>query len=88
MNINVSADWNFVDTNTKHVAGYKGHRIAIAGYTAVVEEIMPKHWTGDSIFEFTVLKDHTTIVVRGHRGTLGGAKNAAEMAIEADIKGI
>lgn len=83
MELTLTASWNYVDTNTKHVAGYTGYRLGIAGYIAVVEE---KEFEGEPVFEFTVLHDLYTIVDQGLRGTLGVAKNAAEMAIEKHVK--
>lgn len=49
-------------------------RIAIGGYTAVVEVV-------SSAYHFTVLRDHFEIVGTGDRSTRAAARDAAESMI-------
>lgn len=60
MNLTVTADW----TQPTPTAD----RIAIAGYTAVVEaKIMGYVDSSIPVYEYTVLRDHLEIVAVGHR---------------------
>ncbi|AXQ51652.1 hypothetical protein SEA_COLT_40 [Mycobacterium phage Colt] len=84
MKVTVTAEWQEFHRNDVH-----GHRIEVAGYTAVVEQVSKADWkNGDysPVWQFTVLQDHLRIVEVGQRDALQDAKSAAEAVIQADIQ--
>ena len=88
MRVEISAQWQEVDYSTPGNT-VSGHRIEIAGYTAVVERVSKADWKlGDysPVFQFTVLHDHVRFVEVGQRISLEHAKTAAEVVIQEDIR--
>ncbi|AEJ94303.1 hypothetical protein ALICE_39 [Mycobacterium phage Alice] len=84
MKVTVTAEWQEFHRNDVH-----GHRVEVAGYTAVVEQVSKADWkNGDysPVWQLTVLQDHLRIVEVGQRDTLQDAKSAAETVIQADIQ--
>lgn len=75
MQLTLTADW----TNPTSTAS----RIAIAGYTAVVDVAAGVNLLGEDVplYEFTVLRDHFEIVEVGQRGSRVAAQEAVERII-------
>lgn len=58
-------------------------RLAIGGYTAVVERVLRNLFPGDvvGVYQYTVLHDHFAIIAQGHRQDRSGARLAVEDVI-------
>lgn len=80
MQITVTADWTSPTPTTD--------RIAIAGYTAVVEAVPGWPVGHDVVFEYTVLRDHIEIVEVGHRVDRIAAQITVERIIAEHIQKI
>lgn len=75
MKLTFTADWTQPTADTD--------RLAIAGYTAVIEAVPATDMMGRPVtgFEFTILRDHFEIVEVGVRSDRGAARQAVEVII-------
>lgn len=75
MKLTLTADW------TQPVPGVD--RIAIGGYTAVVERVLRNLFPDDvvGVYQYTVLHDHHEIVEVGQREDRNRARQAVEVII-------
>jgi hypothetical protein len=74
MQLTLTADWTQPTVDAD--------RLAIAGYTAVIETVPAHDHNGPfTAFQYTVLRDHFEIVTTGACATRGAARLAVERTI-------
>ncbi len=83
MKLTLTADWTFI-------AESRADRIAIAGYTAVIEPVQEVNFLGEevTVFQYTVLRDHFEIVEVGSLGSRERARKDVETVIANHVAGI